>query len=164
MSSESDHLVELILQRQGELHRASLCLQSVPSLDLDVTMAQLKALFSIGVECSAPESLGPLVSDLARVLGVTAGTASILIDRLVERGLVDRRQDPDDRRRHRCRLTPAGEQLLRQLYEVFQNQSRALFAVLSEDELRAVLHGVDTLITATERFKQAATRPVPLSV
>jgi DNA-binding MarR family transcriptional regulator len=164
MSSEAEQLIESILQRQHDLHRASLCVHTVPPLDLDITMAQLKALFAIAVETGPTNTPGPLVSDLARVLGVTAGTASILIDRLVERGLVDRRQDPDDRRRHRCSLTSAGERLLAQLYEVFQNQSRALFSVLSEDELRAVLQGVEVLITATDRMRQSATAEVAPTV
>ena len=51
---------------------------------------------------------GASVSDVAGHLGVTLPTASALIERLVQRGLVSRERAPQERRRVVLHLTPAG--------------------------------------------------------
>lgn len=56
----------------------------------------------------APFELRP--TDLFRMLGVTSGTMTYRIDKLVERGLVVRAPDPRDGRGAVVRLTPAGLQ------------------------------------------------------
>lgn len=159
-AGQSEALIEEILQRQRDLHRLTSCLQASPTLDLDITMAQLKALIAIASVVATGEVAGPLVSDLARLLGVTPATASTLIDRLVDRGLVDRREDPQDRRRHRCRLTEAGERHLGQLYASVQLQTRAVLSALPEEELREVLLGVEILLRAAERLSNPAVAPI----
>jgi len=52
---------------------------------------------------------------LAGFLGLSKANATGLIDRLVKRGLVDRRHDSDDRRVVLARLTPAGLAAARRL-------------------------------------------------
>jgi len=52
---------------------------------------------------------GASLSDLASSVGVGLPTASTLISRLVTVGQVDRRDDPDERRRAVLRLTRKGE-------------------------------------------------------
>jgi DNA-binding MarR family transcriptional regulator len=58
------------------------------------------------------EQLDPLepitVSGLAAKLGVSVPAASMAISRLVARGYVDKRIDPEDRRRRLLRITPSG--------------------------------------------------------
>jgi DNA-binding MarR family transcriptional regulator len=51
------------------------------------------------------------LSSLARHMGLTPGTLSVAVTRLVRRGLVRRRRDPRDSRRIRLWLTPAGARL-----------------------------------------------------
>jgi len=46
---------------------------------------------------------------LAKHMGITKATLSAVIDRLLEKGLLDRRQHPRDRRRHELTLTRDGE-------------------------------------------------------
>src|SRR5262245_60724021 len=48
------------------------------------------------------------LTDLARHMGVTAGTMSVAIDRLVRRGYVQRSRAQEDQRRAELRLTDAG--------------------------------------------------------
>jgi DNA-binding MarR family transcriptional regulator len=52
------------------------------------------------------------VMDVAELLGVTNAAASRSIDRLVQRGLVDRTVTPEDRRAVDLTLTPVAEALL----------------------------------------------------
>jgi DNA-binding MarR family transcriptional regulator len=67
-----------------------------------LTMGQIKAMAVIYHQGSST------VSDLATGIGVALPTASELVERLVERGLVVREADPDDRRRVRLKLTPTA--------------------------------------------------------
>jgi len=50
--------------------------------------------------------------DLAEALGMTAASASALIDRMVQRGFVTRRSDPDDRRTVLVELSRRGQRIL----------------------------------------------------
>ncbi len=58
---------------------------------------------------------GPTVGEVAGYLLLRHHSAVGLVDRAAEAGLVTRRQDQEDHRVVRLRLTPRGSQLLRQL-------------------------------------------------
>jgi DNA-binding MarR family transcriptional regulator len=53
--------------------------------------------------------------ELARDLGIDAGAMTRLIDRLVAKGLVERRRDDADRRVVQLALTPAGRRIAARL-------------------------------------------------
>ena len=62
----------------------------------DLSMAQVNTLMTIRKR--GPMSLSELASDLC----VSPPSASAMVDRLVEKGLVTREQSPEDRRRRSC--------------------------------------------------------------
>ncbi len=49
------------------------------------------------------------VSEIGGQMGVTNAAASQAVDRLVHLGLIERTEDPDDRRAKRLTLTQAGQ-------------------------------------------------------
>ena len=70
--------------------------------DEEMTVAQLAAIAFV-------DQAGTVrVSELAEALGLSPSAASRLADGLVERGLLLRAEDPDDRRARRLRLAAAG--------------------------------------------------------
>jgi DNA-binding MarR family transcriptional regulator len=79
---------------------------SVAAVDDVVTPPQLRVLVMIA--SSGPLNLGAV----ARGLGVHPSNATRACDRLVASGLLDRRDDPDDRRNLLLRLTPEGRRLV----------------------------------------------------
>jgi MarR family transcriptional regulator, organic hydroperoxide resistance regulator len=88
----------------------ALLMASVPAwLDLQLTVPQLRTLFIIAHGESSS------VTQIAQHLGIGEPTASHLIDRLVHAGLVERTEDPEDRRRARIRLASAGEDIIEKL-------------------------------------------------
>lgn len=78
---------------------------------------------------------------LAAVIGVDARNAVGVIDGLSQRGLLERRPDPRDRRRHRIRLTPRGEALVAELREAGAAIEAEMFEGLTSAD-RDALHRV----------------------
>jgi DNA-binding MarR family transcriptional regulator len=96
---------------------------------------------------------GPLsLSGLAEAVGVDAPYATLIVDSLEERGLVERQPDSDDRRRKLVSLTPAGKEAVARVQRI-QDQPPPAFGDLSAVEL-------DTLEGLLRRLAGAA-RPGP---
>ena len=84
-------------------------------------------------------------TDLVHVYGLDKSTLSIAVKRLVERGLVDPRKLPDDRRYHGLTLTEEGKEVLLTVTEIIECQERRMEEVLSPGEK-------DVLMTALRRI------------
>jgi len=79
---------------------------------------------------------------LARSLGVAPSRMVALVDDLSERGLVERRSDPADRRVRALYLTAKGRRLLERASSIAEEHERELCAPLDaseRDELRQLL-------------------------
>jgi len=78
---------------------------------------------------------GPLsLSGLAEAVGVDAPYATLIVDSLEERGLVERQPDPADRRRKLVTLTPAGRDAVAEVLRI-QLEPPPGFGRLSAAEL-----------------------------
>jgi DNA-binding MarR family transcriptional regulator len=74
-------------------------------------------------------------------LGLTSGTISVRMDRLVAQGLVERRPDPDSKRNTLITLTERGRELFERVVPAHLANERRLLAALDEDE-RELLAGL----------------------
>jgi DNA-binding MarR family transcriptional regulator len=142
--------VETVLQRFRELVRA-LQLERArrgvePWHDCPITMPQLRALSAIAAR---PHGLSS--RELASLLGVGASAITPLVDRLVERGVVRRHEDPHDRRIARLEVTAAGNDVLERMHGGQADIIRSALNALSPDELGLVATAFDVLRDAFER-------------
>jgi DNA-binding MarR family transcriptional regulator len=143
-----------MLEERAELIRQVLDLQTClyrslgPArewLEVELTMPQLKVLFLLYWEGAA--SMGRLASSL----GVTLSTATGIIDRLVEHGVVQREENPHDRRIVVCRLTTQGMETMERLHQAGRSRLASLLDGLSIRDLRTVAAGLDVLSAAARR-------------
>lgn len=78
---------------------------------------------------------GPLLlGEIQRKLLVSSGGTTYLIDRLAERGYVDRRRSPDDRRAVYAVLTPEGDAFFRGIFPEHAQGLVESVSTLSRDE------------------------------
>jgi DNA-binding MarR family transcriptional regulator len=134
-------------------------------VDVELTMSQLKMMFVLSSGMGPADGTGGLrVGEVARGLGVTLPTVTAVMDKLVERGLVRRDEDPMDRRQHLCRLTTDGQALLHRLMAGRRSFTNALLEHLDSEELVAFLRGMQVLIVAAERLRASVSAETLASV
>lgn len=90
------------------------------------------------------------LSEVAEHLGVTRATASAMTDRLVQRELVDRAEDPQERRQIMLKLTPLGRDQLEQMRDRTRRKIAHLLDELPPEELAEVSAG---LVRLSQVFK-----------
>ena len=110
--------------------------------ELSLTLAQLKAIYLVA-------TAGPTrMSDLAARLGTAPSTVSGLVDRLVQLGLIDRSEDPADRRQVLVRATPTAVEQVQAMSELSRDRMRLMLTRLHTTEEIETIERALRLMTA----------------
>jgi DNA-binding MarR family transcriptional regulator len=109
-----------------------------------LSVPQIGALFHINSRGTCG------VSDIGDDLGVTHPAASQMLERLVQNGLVERREDPDDRRAKQIVLTERGHRVVRGSMEARQRCFAALADGLSPQERDLAVAALRTLVARSD--------------
>jgi DNA-binding MarR family transcriptional regulator len=96
--------------------------------EFQLSFSQMKALHHVHER----EDLS--VKALGESLGLSVAAMSRAADELVQRGLMDRTEDPSDRRIKRLRLTAAGHELVQKMREARMAGFEQFVATLSPKE------------------------------
>jgi len=97
--------------------------QSVAVVEDDVTLSQLRVLVMVASRNA------PNLGAVATSLGVHPSNATRAVDRLVTAGLLNRSDDPSDRRNLVLELTPEGDELVKR---VMGARREAIAAILEK--------------------------------
>ncbi len=110
--------------------------------ELRLGFTQLAALYVLA------EGRTTTVTDLADAIGRSPSATSRLVEGLVQRRLVERRGEAEDRRLRTLRLTPRGQAILRVVDRGRAEQFLGAVRALPSDERRLIAMGVAALATS----------------
>ncbi len=138
MRRQRHDLIDEILKARAAVFQAISAVTVPAWIDLDLTMSQMKGLRTLAHNNPAT------ITQFADALKISQPTASQLVDRLVQAGLAERSEDPDDRRRMLVRLSKKGQQLHERLSQGRQ-QFRLWLQQMSSEDLDALHRGLGAL-------------------
>ena len=117
--------------------------------DLELTMPQFRAICLLG---QGPERMG----NIAGHLSTSMSSATSMIDRLVDKGLVERAPDASDRRVVTCQLTDRGREEMDRFSRIHQLRLTRMAGRLTMEELQTVVDAMAILCSAAQRECQGS--------
>lgn len=137
-----DEIAEALPQRSSALSRWFLA-----HTDICVSLTEIGVMRSLRA--------GPRrITELAAEERVTQPAITLLVNRLQERGWVQRVADPSDRRAVLVSLTAAGEEALEQLRAEYRALLHEEMATLDDREVRTLASAVEILDRLIERLAE----------
>jgi len=107
-----------------------------------------------GVQYSLARSIAHLsvhdevtVNQLAEHLHLSGAFVTIETNKLKKLGLIDKKANPDDKRKMRLTMTTAGSRLLTELLPIQQNINDVLFEGVTRTEFKVLCSFVERLVT-----------------
>jgi DNA-binding MarR family transcriptional regulator len=94
------------------------------------------------------------MSDIASALGVSLATATGVVDRLVERDIVLRESQPEDRRVVLCRLSEKGQKMIEGLWQLARDRLKELLEVVATSQLQLITEALEALLKAGEETRK----------
>ena len=85
------------------------------------------------------------VSAIADCMHVSRPNISRAVEELVQKGIVNRKRDPDDRRNIQLSLTNRGEKLIKNLNKRHGRILAEQFSILSDEELRILFSALESM-------------------
>jgi len=92
------------------------------------------------------------VTDLGEHLGVSSAAASQMLEHLVEENLIQRTEDPDDRRMKKITLTEKGYQVMKESVSARLGWLDELTALLSEEEKNQISTVINLIVDRSKKL------------
>lgn len=109
------------------------------------SMSQIMALNHINRKGSCG------ITDFGEEMGISSPAASQLLDRLAQQGLIERTEDPADRRSKLVALTTDGQKILKESLHARQGWLADLESDLTPEEMALAMQALEVL---TEKARQ----------
>lgn len=142
VESVTDQVMDCLarLKKSGEAHILGV------ARGLDLSFSQMRALFVLA------DSQGELaVHELAGLLGLSMATAGRAVQGLVKAEMVTRREDDNDRRVKRVRLSEHGRQFVGGLLQAHREAVRECIESLSHHEREQLSQALAPLLARGEQ-------------
>ena len=102
---------------------------------------QMHTIEIVGHGADGAHGAPPRMKELAKKMGVTTGTLTVMVDRLEQQGLLQRTPHETDRRSYLIALTQKGQALFAEHHQYHLRLTEEITATLSKEE-QALLSGV----------------------
>ena len=112
--------------------------------EAELTLPQLRTLMMLS---QRPKRMGAI----AQHLNSSLSSATSMIDRLVDKGLVERVSSAEDRRVVTCRLTASGQEEIGRFWSIGRVGMSRIADYLSVEELRTVVGAIKLLYEAGQK-------------
>ncbi|MBM3153139.1 MAG: MarR family transcriptional regulator, partial [Chloroflexi bacterium] len=119
-------------------HQARARIRRIASEKFNLTVEQFQVLRRIRRGSGS-------VSALAEANRTSRSSVSKVVDVLVNKGLVSRRQNPDDRRNIPLSLTADGQRIMDAIFDETESWLATQFRRLDAEELKAAIQGMEAL-------------------
>jgi DNA-binding MarR family transcriptional regulator len=146
-SAERDELIRELERTQKDFERRALSAMAEPLISTPLTMQQLKVLTMIAIDPGKATG-----QNLASLLRVSLASMSGIVDRLVDHGVVQRTEDPTDRRVRRLSVTAEGSNMIRSLLSSAGTVPTPVLRRMTLDDLRALVRGVGAVDRASREL------------
>jgi len=110
--------------------------------ELGLTPAQFDIVATLG------NTEGMTCKELGQKTLITKGTLTGVLDRLADKGLLERTASPDDGRSWITRLTPSGQKLFEKIFPLHLQHLEPLFSSFSDSELATMQQQLQRLRAA----------------
>lgn len=117
-----------------------------------LSLTQIKVLYHLEEQDETESSIKALADQFAMSVAAMSRT----VDGLHQRGFVERREDTDDRRMKRVRISPAGADLVGLLTEMRLSQLNEFLSTLSDAQRKRLGAAIEPIVA---RADVAACRP-----
>lgn len=145
-TGDRDHELEDIVTALLTASRAlvGVSARSLAGVEESVTLTQFRVLVVLHTHGATR------LNTLAHGLGVNASTAMRTVDRLVRSGLVDRHENPDDRREVVIEATTRGHDVVHRVSARRREAIERIVAAMPSDRRREFLNALTTFATAAD--------------
>lgn len=123
----------------------------------NLSRSQIGALMQLHHQGHCP------VTSIGNELGITTPAASQLVDRLVNMGLLNRTEDPDDRRVKMVVLSEEGRTVIQHGFNARLGWMEDLTVVIPESKQQEIAHTLSILVEAAHKIGEESKLPVKVS-
>ncbi len=135
----TDELVEVAFDAQRKVSRAVHAMSAPEWQTIELTMPQMKTLMLLDAD-------GPLsIGQIACRMSFAKPAMSILVEKLVQGGYLQRAEDPEDRRRAIVRLSDKGADIVAALLRGTHTKLRGYLSQMHHDDLVALVQGLSAM-------------------
>lgn len=144
----SAELISQVIEMDRQVQRVVRRRSADAWMNLNLTVPQVKTLFFVS------NQPGTNPTKLAAALGVTPPNITGIVDRLVEQGLLVRRDNDEDRRAHILHTTEKAESILSGLRGRRTDVLREIYECLEQRDLSQLAEGLSKLIEAARAYEE----------
>lgn len=141
-------LIDRLVDAAEYLNRRTLSDRLEAWAQLGMTTPQVKTL--VFLDDRGPARMGMIASHLGTSLSATTS----VVDRLVQKGMLERASDPTDRRVVICELTSTGRDAVDRFWRLGEDRLVPVTELLSADDLQAAVRGLELMRGAAETVHQ----------